>query len=86
MEPIAIIEDAILERDGLYYNYKFHSSYRSETKSGLLKMIQDQLAQTRKQLTKTKVLFLTFGHCLGLSSQEQSNVSGQLSQATPEAL
>ncbi|MFT6871934.1 MAG: hypothetical protein ACJAVN_000939 [Roseivirga sp.] len=61
MEPTAIIEDAMLERDGLYYNYKFHSSYRSETKSGLLKMIQDQLEQTRKQLTKTKVLFLTFG-------------------------
>ncbi len=61
MKPTSSIEDAILERDGLYYHYKFHSSYRSETKSGLLTMIQDRLEQTRKQLTKTKVLFLTFG-------------------------
>lgn len=61
LAPTAIIEDAMLQRDGLYYNYKLHSSFNHETKKGLLKKIQDQFKDARKHLSETKVLFLTFG-------------------------
>lgn len=61
MEPTMEIEDAIIQRDELYYNYKFHSSFNSESKAGLLHKIQDRLEQTSRQLSETKALFLTFG-------------------------
>lgn len=61
MEPTMVIEDAMVQRDGLYYNHKFHSSFNHKSQAGLLKKIQDQLEHTSKQLSETKVLFLTFG-------------------------
>lgn len=61
IEPSIALEDAVLHRDGLYYNYKLHSSFSSKTKEGLLSSIATQLEHTQEHLTKTKVLFLTFG-------------------------
>ncbi len=61
MEPSTLLEEAVLNRDGLYFNYKLHSSFRSESKDGLLETIQGQLDESKQWLTKVKVLFLTFG-------------------------
>jgi len=61
MEPSTLLEEAMLGRDGLYFNYKLHSSFRSKSKDGLLETIQGQLDESKQWLTKAKVLFLTFG-------------------------
>ncbi|MBO3697860.1 GSCFA domain-containing protein [Roseivirga sp. E12] len=61
LEPSTVLEDAMLHRDGLYYNYKLHSSFRSETREGLLETIQHQMSLTNQRLVDAKVLFLTFG-------------------------
>ncbi|OEK00453.1 hypothetical protein BFP97_02530 [Roseivirga sp. 4D4] len=61
MEPSTLLEEAVLSRDGLYFNYKLHSSFRSENKESLLETIQSQLNESKQWLTKAKILFLTFG-------------------------
>lgn len=61
MEPSTALEEALLHRDGLYYNYKLHSSFRNRDKKKLFETIQKQLNLTQQRLTKAKVLFLTFG-------------------------
>lgn len=61
LDPSMDIEDATLERDGLYYNYKLHSSFRSESQDSLHESIYHQLGLTRQRLKDASVLFLTFG-------------------------
>lgn len=61
LEPSLALEEATIERDGLYYNYKVHSSFCADTKEGLLSRINDSLVQVKSDLEKAKVLFITFG-------------------------
>jgi len=53
--------ESVIERDGLYYNYKFHSSFHADTKDKLAAQVETSLNLVKSTLTNTKVLFLTFG-------------------------
>ena len=61
MESSLSIEEAMLERDGQFYNHKFHSSFNAESNAALLSKINNRLAEVKSDLTKAKVLFITFG-------------------------
>ncbi len=61
IEPSVVIENAVLKRDGMFYNYKLPSSFRAKTEHDLLKNVSVQLEKTQEDLSKAKVIMLTFG-------------------------
>lgn len=61
MESSLALEEATIERDGLFYNYKAHSSFCATTKEKLLSQINERLTIVKSELKQCKVLVLTFG-------------------------
>ncbi len=61
LEPSLAIEAGMIERDGMHYNLKFHSSFRNSSKEGLLEIINKKLEEVKSHLAQAKVLFITFG-------------------------
>lgn len=61
MERSEIIEQAVLQQDDLYLNYKFHSSFRAGSKHALLKKIENALDATRQRLLEADIIFITLG-------------------------
>lgn len=61
LERSEIIEQSILKRDGVFYNYKFHSSLNDKSKKKLFEKIEERLNRTRNALLDGNTLILTFG-------------------------
>lgn len=61
MERSEIIEQAVLQQDDLYLNYKFHSSFRAGSKHALLRKIEKALDTTRNRLLEAEIIFITLG-------------------------
>ncbi|MFY0594291.1 GSCFA domain-containing protein [Roseivirga sp.] len=61
IRPLEGLSDAYLKRDGVYYNYKFHSSINHKSKAKLVSSIEAKFREVEKDLKQAKVLFLTFG-------------------------
>ncbi|WP_305982908.1 GSCFA domain-containing protein [Roseivirga thermotolerans] len=61
LERTEVLEQATLKRDGVYLNYKFHSSFSAKTKATLHKRMDDALNKVYEQINKASVLFITLG-------------------------
>lgn len=61
LERSAMLEEACVKRDGSFYNFKLHSSFRNKDKSGLLTQIEHQLDKVKAQITEAHTLLITFG-------------------------
>ena len=57
----AIPENTILNSNGIFFNYKFHSSINHHEKNGLKESIESHLADIGEQIKHSDLLILTFG-------------------------
>jgi len=61
LERSEILDAAVLKRDGYYFNYKFHSSFRAKTKDTLHKRMEEALTKVAQQLKEANFIFITLG-------------------------
>lgn len=54
-------QDAIIENDGVFFHYNYHSEIRDYTRIGLLEKLKQINISTKKFLQKTDYLILTLG-------------------------
>lgn len=68
------LDQSLVQRDGIWYNYNLHSSISSPDKQLLLGLIEQRIAQTTEQLKKAKVLIVTLGTAIGYKLAETGAV------------
>jgi lysophospholipase L1-like esterase len=61
LQSILPEEDTYLHRDGIFFNYKFHSDFSAEDRKGLQAQIEQALNSTREQIRKSQWLIITLG-------------------------
>lgn len=60
-KPVAMGEDQLIEREGLYAHYQFHSAFNHTDPSLVLLRIRETLQKTRQKLESASFVFLTLG-------------------------
>ncbi|QHL87109.1 hypothetical protein GU926_06565 [Nibribacter ruber] len=55
------LHTGLVEREGLWFHYDFHSSFSHSQAEGLLAQLTEAIEQTHRFLEKTRVLLLTWG-------------------------
>lgn len=56
-----MVEDELVERDGLWHSWLFDSHFSSADKAEVIRNVNDALTQTRNALTQSSVIILTLG-------------------------
>ena len=56
-----MVEDELVERDGLWHSWLFDSHFSSVEKAEVIRNVNDALTQTRNALTQSSVIILTLG-------------------------
>ncbi|MFP4089114.1 MAG: GSCFA domain-containing protein [Cyclobacteriaceae bacterium] len=67
-------EDSYLQRDGIFYNYKFHSDFSAEDQEGLQAQIEQVLTSTQAQLKKSRWLIITLGTAFCYERKEKQRI------------
>ena len=68
------LEQSLVQRDNIWYNYNLHSSISSPNKEKLLELIEQRIAQTTDQLRTSKLLIITLGTAIGYELTETGTV------------
>lgn len=67
-------DEHLVEHNGIWYAYDFHSSLSSPSKTQLLDQIYKRLDQTRQQLEKAELLIITLGTAVAYKLKDTGKV------------
>jgi GSCFA family len=69
-----INEDLMVERDGLWFHYDFHSQFFAQSKDELITILNDKIKEVGAFLEKTDFLVLTFGTAIIYELKENATL------------
>ncbi|RAU83542.1 GSCFA domain-containing protein [Pontibacter arcticus] len=67
-------DEHLVEHNGIWYAYDFHSSLSSPSKTQLLGQIHERLDQTRQQLEKAEIVIITLGTAVAYKLKDTGKV------------